>query len=270
MVRARQKKYPCINIAIKNTVSPAITIITITFNDLLGFTRTANSIIPQLSCDVEWIIKDGGSDESIMPSLLKLLDGIDCKFFSYRDSGVYNAMNRAINVATGEWLVFMNGGDEFASSNVVEKFLDAVRHRGLVSSCKQILVGGTFLISEQGSRIYKGSRTLVECMGINSYRMAAFHQSQFFSKAIYAHQAFRENLQVSADHAFFWDAIFNGALLENLDFPVSCFYLGGISSKKRFQSCMDVGFSIFRIQKMVNFIGLLAVIKRLVVSFVPR
>lgn len=255
--------------AIKHTVSPAITIITITFNDLLGFTRTANSIIPQLSCDVEWIIKDGGSDESIMPSLLKLLDGIDCKFFSYRDSGVYDAMNRAINVATGEWLIFMNGGDEFASSNVVEKFLDAVRHGGLVSSCKQILVGGTFLISEQGSRTYKGSRTLVECMGINSYRMAAFHQSQFFLRLFMLIKLFGKTCKLVLT-MLFWDAISNGASLVNLDFPVSCFYFGGISSKKRFQSCMDVGFSIFRIQRMVNFIGLLAVIKRLVVSFVPR
>ena len=251
-------------------MTPVITVVTITYNDLSGFNRTASSVIPQLSPCVEWIIKDGGSRPDILQCLSGAISGTDCLLLSSRDDGVYHAMNLAMSYATGDWLIFMNGGDVFDSDDTISRIIDFIEANEFSPEHDLILGGGTNLVLKSGKTIYKPARVLSECLGINSYRMAAFHQSQIISRAIYCRQRFQDNLSVSSDHAFFWEAIVNGASFVKIDMPISAFYLGGLSSQKRFRSCLEVGYSIFAIQGQSNLFGFFAFIKRLLVSYIPR
>lgn len=251
-------------------MNPSISVITITYNDIQGFCRTASSVVPQLCPSVEWIVKDGGSPSHILKQIKDLVSSTGCILLSSRDSGVYDAMNQALSLVNGKWIIFMNGGDEFYSDDTLLGLLSVISNLSLDPSIKHILGGGTKLVSENGRTSYSPARSISQCTGINCYRMPAFHQSQIYSSSICYEQRFRDELMVSADHAYFWEAITKGARFVRLDIPISCFYAGGLSSKKRLRSCLDVGYSILIIQGQADIFGLLAFCKRLLASYLPR
>ena len=107
---------------------PIITVITINRNNAFGLKKTLKSIENQTSKDFEYIVIDGAStDESI--SLLhnyELINSQIFKWVSEPDSGIYNAMNKAIKIAAGDYLLFINSGDELANNEVIEKVYQAL------------------------------------------------------------------------------------------------------------------------------------------------
>lgn len=97
-----------------------LSIITINFNHKEGLKRTIDSIVNQTFTDYEWIVVDGGSTDGSK----ELLEQYKDKFTwwcSEPDKGVYNAMNKGITHATGEYVNFMNSGDYFASPTILEE-----------------------------------------------------------------------------------------------------------------------------------------------------
>ena len=95
-------------------------IITINYNNVDGLRKTINSVISQTFRDFEWIVIDGGSTDGSKDLINQYVE-----YFSYSisepDSGVYNAMNKGIKVAHGEYFIFLNSGDYFYDKNVLEK-----------------------------------------------------------------------------------------------------------------------------------------------------
>ena len=103
-----------------------ISIITINYNDKVGLKKTIESVINQTWRDFEFIVIDGGSTDGGKEILEQNSDKIDY-WVSESDNGIFNAMNKGIKVATGDYLLFLNSGDWFYSSNVisdVEKIID--------------------------------------------------------------------------------------------------------------------------------------------------
>lgn len=243
-----------------------LTIVTITYNDASGLRRTANSLIPQLSSCIQWIIKDGGSTPSELDEIVSIVPPHLGQLISSHDSGVYDAMNQALSFVEGDWVIFMNGGDVFASPHVLVQLCNSIRNSLHDSSNPIILVGSTFWVMPNGKTILKPARPLKQCYGINSYRMPTCHQSQVYSSSICATQRFRTYLPVSADHAYFWDAVANGAFVFCLDYPIAKFYTGGLSSLCWFSSCVDVLYSILYIQKASTLIVLAAFLKRFLIT----
>lgn len=97
-----------------------LTIITINFNHKEGLKRTIDSIVNQTFTDYDWIVVDGGSNDGSK----ELLEQYKDKFAwwcSEPDKGVYNAMNKGIAHATGEYINFMNAGDCFASPTILDE-----------------------------------------------------------------------------------------------------------------------------------------------------
>lgn len=95
-------------------------VITICYNDLEGVKSTLESVLSQTYINYESIVIDGGSSDGT-PEYLKKYAGINnILWLSEPDTGIYNAMNKGIGLASGDWLIFMNSGDKFASSNVLE------------------------------------------------------------------------------------------------------------------------------------------------------
>ena len=180
-----------------------LSIITVTYNDFEGFFKTYNSIKHLLNENIEWIIKDGGSDNSIIKSIENLLVNKKIKFISSLDNGTYNAMNTALNSASGDWLIFMNGGDKFCDFNFLEKIIFFIKSNNLKAFENNIICGNYFLSYKTGQKTFVKYRNIYECIGIHSYRMPTCHQAQLFSKSLYSKLRFRENLKISADHAFF-------------------------------------------------------------------
>ncbi len=95
-------------------------VITVCFNNLEGLKKTAELVLAQTSRDYEWLIFDGDSSDGTKEYLESLGDKVSY-WESMRDGGIYDAMNKGIRKAMGEYLIFMNSGDTFASTEVLAR-----------------------------------------------------------------------------------------------------------------------------------------------------
>ncbi|WP_373940767.1 glycosyltransferase [Polaribacter sejongensis] len=98
-----------------------ITIITINYNNLLGLKKTMQSVFDQTYKDVEYVIIDGGSTDGSKEYILDNAEKL-AYWVSEPDNGIYNAMNKGIAKATGEYLLFLNSGDFLCDNYVLSKF----------------------------------------------------------------------------------------------------------------------------------------------------
>lgn len=101
--------------------SPMITIITSTFQAAKDLPITAASIRSQTYKNVQWIIADGGSSDGTVEWIQANLDVVS-DWFSSPDRGIYDAWNKALPHALGEWIQFLGAGDELAAPDVLERF----------------------------------------------------------------------------------------------------------------------------------------------------
>jgi len=104
---------------------PLITIITVTYNADRYLSQTIESIISQTYKNIEYIIIDGGSTDDTLDIIKEYEDHISY-WSSESDDGIYDAMNKGISQATGEYIAFINA-DDWLESDAVESVVDASR-----------------------------------------------------------------------------------------------------------------------------------------------
>jgi glycosyltransferase involved in cell wall biosynthesis len=101
---------------------PKLSIITINLNNAEGLQRTIESVCIQSFKEIEFIIIDGGSTDGSLAVMEKYKQHIHyC--LSEKDSGVYNAMNKGLAKATGDYFMFLNSGDRLANNNIIEMIM---------------------------------------------------------------------------------------------------------------------------------------------------
>ena len=96
-----------------------VSVITVCYNDAEGLNRTIKSVLSQNYDSFEYIIVDGGSTDGTLDVIKKNAQFIE-KWLSEPDNGIYDAMNKGIKLASGEWLIMMNAGDIFSDENVLK------------------------------------------------------------------------------------------------------------------------------------------------------
>ena len=111
-------------------------IITINYNNKDGLEMTINSVLGQSFQDFEYIIIDGGSTDGSIDVIKKYKSRIDY-WVSEPDKGVYNAMNKGIGKATGEYINFMNSGDAYHLPSALETIAE-------MHSEADIIIGGYY------------------------------------------------------------------------------------------------------------------------------
>ena len=99
-----------------------VSVITVVRNDAGHIRSTVESCLAQKWPDVEYIVIDGASDDGTLDILEEYKDRISV-FVSEKDSGIYDAMNKGIALATGDWISILNSGDEFVSENSLRDIL---------------------------------------------------------------------------------------------------------------------------------------------------
>ena len=103
---------------------PLVSIISVNLNDRAGLARTLASVGRQTCTDREVIVVDGGSTDGSV-DVIRASAAVVTDWVSEKDTGIFDAMNKGIRRARGTYLVFMNGGDEFASDDALERFFAA-------------------------------------------------------------------------------------------------------------------------------------------------
>lgn len=101
-----------------------VSIITVCYNDKENLIKTIKSVLSQTYKNIEYIVIDGGSTDGTKEVLAQYEKDVS-KYVSEKDRGIYDAMNKGIKMATGNWLNFMNAGDVFASNDVIEKIVSS-------------------------------------------------------------------------------------------------------------------------------------------------
>ena len=109
-----------------NNNLPRVSIITVCYNAVSAIQRTILSVLSQTYENIEYIIIDGKSTDGTL-AIIKKYESRIAFWLSEPDNGIYDAMNKAINNATGEWVLFMNADDEFVDNKVVERFVFVVK-----------------------------------------------------------------------------------------------------------------------------------------------
>lgn len=193
-------------------------IITINYNNAEGLRRTIRSVVGQTFGDFEYVIIDGGSTDGSV-DVIKEYEGEITYWVSEKDDGIYNAMNKGVKAAHGEYLIFMNSGDVFHSNSVLEDVASTKRAEDIIVGKVLTPDGNKFLYQPKQPTMYF------------FYSSTIPHQGAFIKKWLLEKHPYDETLKITSDWKFFVEAvIFEHCSIEFVDIIVSTFDTGGIST----------------------------------------
>lgn len=173
-------------------------IITVNYNNKEGLCKTIESVIHQTYRDFEFIVIDGGSTDGSV-EVLKEYDAQIDYWVSEPDGGIYQGMNKGIKKATGEYLNFMNSGDCFFSSDILEKVSN-------YNSNADFIVGKDYHYNtkaHQGHASIQPPRTTM----IHFFVATIDHQSSFIKRELFKDSLYDENHRLVSDWIFFTEKI---------------------------------------------------------------
>lgn len=207
---------------------PLVTIITVVFNGELFLEETILSVIKQTYDNVEYIIIDGGSTDSTLEIIKKYENYIDY-WVSEKDCGIYDAMNKGIMLAAGEWINFMNAGDRFFESDIIAEIF-----RNSYSSEVNVLYGD--VETDYGDFKVKHKAGSLENL---KYGMQFSHQSTFFKTQYHKQNKYNLSYQLSSDFYVIFNAYLNNTGFKYLGKVVSTVSTDGVSEKRICKSIIE-------------------------------
>ncbi len=207
---------------------PKFGIITINYNNRIGLMNTINSVHDQSYNDFEHIIIDGGSDDGSAG----IIDGHKKKFsywISESDSGVYNAMNKGIKKAAGDYLLFLNSGDVFEDTKVLQDISNVMTDNLDLYYGDLLFVGN----GESKLQTYPKELSFSYFKNRSLGHPACFIKRELFERVFY----YNENLKIASDWEFFICAVckFN-ASYKHISRVIAKFDTNGISSNDSYKT----------------------------------
>lgn len=201
---------------------PKLSIITINFNNVNGLEKTIKSVVSQKFTDFEFIIIDGGSSDGSLIEIEKYAKKINY-WTSEKDKGIFNAQNKGIAVAKGDYCLFLNSGDCLADENVLQNVFS-----GNISA--DIIYGDLITVDAPG---FKKHLKSPDHVGIK--RMLTdtlWHPVSFIKKNLFSkHGNYNEKYKIVSDYEFFVRVIIlKKVSLQYIPIDVSVFDTSGISS----------------------------------------
>ena len=179
-----------------------LSIITINFNNLEGLKKTAESVINQTWKEFEWIIIDGCSTDGSKEYIVKLNDELTHNgrnpityWCSEPDKGIYNAMNKGIKNANGEYFLFLSSGDSFVDKDIVADFYTT-------KYCEDIVAGD--IIGDGAELLARQNPDEADLDYDYMVKSSIMHPSSFIRKKLFEKFGYYdENLKIVSDWKFF-------------------------------------------------------------------
>ena len=157
-----------------NNPHPKFSIITVTYNAGKVLEDTIQSVVFQTYRNVEYIIVDGGSTDNTLDVVHKYQERIS-KVISEPDKGLYDAMNKGIRMATGDYLCFLNAGDELHENETLQKIVYTLKGKEL----PDVIYGETAIVDEEGHFLHMRRLSTPEHLHWKSFKegMLVCHQA---------------------------------------------------------------------------------------------
>lgn len=200
---------------------PLISIITVCFNAEDDIEKTLLSSLHQTYTNIEIIVKDGRSEDGTIDIVKKIMTDYDRKIRLEisSDNGIYDAMNQAIDFSEGNWVIFMNAGDEFYSDSVLEDIFSK-------DIKADILYGDALVYDRWGSALWCGDERLIR------KKMPFCHQACLISRRVLAKYKFDLYYKIAADYNLILTLFAEGYKFYNVNLIVAKYSLDGVSSTK--------------------------------------
>ena len=204
--------------------SPKISIITIVFNGKPLIERTIKSVLSQTYTNVEYIIIDGASSDGTLKVAEKYQHQI-ALLLSGKDDGIYDAMNKGLKNATGDYVLFLNAGDELYSSDTLTNVFS-------LSPDADVYYGNTAVVDDSGKEL--GDRRLMPPEELTwkslKFGMCVSHQSFIAKRSLC--EFYNLNYAVSADIDWVINVLKRSTKIINTKNYISKFLEGGTSNKR--------------------------------------
>lgn len=209
---------------------PQFTLITSTLNSGATLERCLRSVADQTNASFEHLIADGASSDETLAILESFSQSYPLRLAcSAPDTGLYQAWNRALEQARGQWILFLGSDDFLVSSDILSSVTQAIKLDPSLHA-KQFLYGDTADAGEPDWKLFKPKHFLNRLRGITEFPTSVFISSRLF---VNGHR-FDETYRICADHKFFaeHDLFSHGAYLP---IPIISFQRGGVSSNHNFK-----------------------------------
>lgn len=200
-----------------------INVITVNLNNADGLLKTMKSVFRQTRFDlIDYIIIDGGSTDGSR-ELISDYELFFERIVSEKDKGIYNAMNKGIDLADDDYTIFLNSGDHFHCEDVVER---------MYAHLDKDIVYGDLCIHHIENPDETFIKEYASEIPADYFTYEALpHEAAFVRTDLLKRKRFREDYKIISDTIFFHEAIMDGqATYKHVDLVVTDFYLGGISS----------------------------------------
>ena len=209
-----------------------LTVVTINRNNASGLEKTLQSVAAQTFKDFEYIIVDGASTDGSVEVIKKY----EAKFAHLRwasesDTGIYNAMNKGIRIASGDYIQILNSGDYLASDDVTERMLSALERTGHPS----ILYGNMVKCFPDGRKLGDKSFAGQEITLLGMYTGTLNHNPTYIRRTLFEKYGYYdESLKIVSDWKWYLQAVvLNGEEPQYVDVDVTLFDMSGVSETNK-------------------------------------
>lgn len=209
-----------------------ISVITVCLNDRKGLENTFASISVQDVDSFEWWVIDGHSSDGTV-EWLRENHRLKGGWISEPDNGIYDAMNKGIEAAAGEYLLFINSGDTFARSDVISKLVHTIDRENVPPD---FVFGDSLDIDGQGTPYYRKARPVSHI----KVGMITRHQAMLYRRELIVNEPYPSNYRLSGDYALTASVLMKeGVKVLQVDFPVCRFSLGGAHDTHRIEALRE-------------------------------
>ncbi|PJJ83777.1 glycosyltransferase family 2 protein [Mucilaginibacter auburnensis] len=210
---------------------PVLSVITVVYNNVKDIERTMLSVLTQTYTSIEYIVIDGGSTDGTLQIIKKYQDRL-AKLVSEKDKGIYDAMNKGLALATGDYIIFMNSGDEFYAPDTVKQVFAS-------GEDADIYYGETEMMDAQGNNLGRRRHAAPEAFTWKGFKygMSVSHQAIYIKRALV--EPYDSKYQLSADIDWILKAAKKAKKIVNVRRYVAKYLVGGMSKKKHRQSLLE-------------------------------
>ncbi|MCT7522585.1 glycosyltransferase [Aliarcobacter cryaerophilus] len=219
---------------------PKVTVVTVTYNAKQYLEQTIKSVIEQDYPNIEYIIIDGASTDGTI-DIIKKYEKHLSYWISEHDTGIYDAMNKGIDFATGELINFMNAGDSFCEKNTISKVIKEM-------DINTDIIAGDIYYIDGNKKTYIKSAKLENKLNY----MFCCHQTMFTKANLMKKYKFNTTFKIVSDYDFALKCAMNDYKFQFVNFAIANYLGGGFYESNRLLAQIENFFIQSKYIKNVN------------------